>query len=84
MVLLNSQSVAVLYVATASVLVLLIFLCSSSLGTRRENMARLAWIGTAVLMASTAAASEESTRRHRNEIVYGKDHLFMEKVRNTT
>ena len=45
-------------------------------------MARFAWIGTAVLMASTAAASGEKTRRYRNEIVHSKDHLVMEKVRN--
>ena len=47
-----------------------------------DTMARFAWIGTAVLMASTAAASGEKTRRYRNEIVHSKDHLVMEKVRN--
>lgn len=45
-------------------------------------MARLTWIGTAILMASTAAVSGEKTRRYRNEIVHSKDHLVMEKVRN--
>ena len=47
-----------------------------------DTMARLVWIGTAMFMASTAAASGEKTRRYRNEIVHSKDHLVMEKVRN--